>query len=275
MSVAVVSGGASGIGLALGDTLGKRGASVILADVDEATLEPAAAQLRASGIDATGYLVDLRDTAAVEQLADHAAAKGTIETVCLNAGVAYSGPTIWETPASIWDFIFGINCFALVNQVTAFVPLLIRQGTPANVVITASIAGTIGLPTSAPYAASKAAAVSLAKSLRGELATSAPFLRVALLIPGVVQTNLQRTSSGLQPADVDVDPNFVEASHTFMNTMGAHPDEVATGVLDALASGRFWILPPSDDPFVALLNDELTELGNAISNGSPSKPSER
>ncbi len=274
MSVAVVSGGASGIGLALGEALGRQGASVILADVDEATLEPAAAQLRASDIDATGYLVDLRDPAAVTRLADHAASQGTIETVCLNAGVSYSGPTIWETPASIWDFIFGVNFFALVNQVTAFLPVLVRQRTPANVVITASIAGTIGLPMSAAYAASKAAAVSLAKSLRGELATSAPFLHVALLTPGVVQTNLQRTSSGLQPADVDVDPVFVETGHRYLNTMGIRPDEVATWVLDALASGKFWVLPPSDDPYVALLNEELSELGDVVSNGTPSNPSE-
>ena len=264
MSVVVVSGGASGIGLALGEALGRRGASVILADVDEATLEPATTQLRSIHIDATGYIVDLRDTAAVGRLADHAVAKGAIETVCLNAGVVHSGPTIWETPASIWDFIFGVNCFALVNQVTAFVPVLVRQGTPANLLITASMGGMIGLPTSAAYAASKAAAISLAKSLRGELATRAPFLRVALLNPGVVQTNLQRTSSGLQPADIGVDPAFVEASHDFMNTVGVRPDEVATWALDALASGRFWVFPPSDDPFVALLKEELSELGDAI-----------
>ena len=60
-----------------------------------------------------------------------------------------------------------------------------------------------------------------------------------------------------------------------MNTVGVRPNEVATWALDALASGRFWVFPPSDDPFVALLKEELSELGDAVSNGTPSKPSER
>jgi NAD(P)-dependent dehydrogenase (short-subunit alcohol dehydrogenase family) len=268
MGIVVVSGGASGIGLALSRAYGRRGASVILADVDEQVLTSVVEDFRSSGINASGFPVDLRDLDAVGRLADRASAEGTIETVCLNAGVSYSGPTIWDTPRSIWDFVFGVNCFALVNQLAAFVPILIRQQSPANIVITASMAGTLGLPSSAAYAASKAAAISLAKSLRGELATSAPFLKVALLNPGMVQSNLQRTSSGLQPSDVAVDQTFVEKSHSTLNGLGAPPDDVAGWVIDALDAGRFWVFPPSEDPFLALLKAELAELTEAIEGGS-------
>jgi short-subunit dehydrogenase len=264
VGVVVVSGGASGIGKALGRAFGSRGSAVILADVDQDALTQVVEEFGASGISARGSCVDLRDPDDVDRLADLAREQGTIETVCINAGVSYSGPPIWETPQSVWDFVFGVNCFALVNQLTAFIPLLIRQNSAANIVITASMAGTVGIPTSAAYAASKAAAVSLAKSLRGELATTAPFLKLALLNPGMVKTNLQRSSSRLQPVDVEVDRHFVEASHSTLNDMGASPDDVAGWVIDALEGGRFWVFPPSEDPFLALLKAELAELGEAI-----------
>jgi short-subunit dehydrogenase len=267
MGIVVVSGGASGIGMALGRAFSRQGSSVVLADVDEETLTPVVEDFKASGFNASGFHVDLRDPDAVSRLAEFALGRGTIETVCLNAGVSYSGPTIWETPRSIWDFVFGVNCFALVNQLASFVPILIRQNSPANIVITASMAGTVGLPTSAAYAASKAAAVSLAKSLRGELAMTAPFLKVALLNPGMVQTNLQRTSSGLQPAEVEVDQNFVETSHSTLNDFGASPTDVADWVIDALDAGRFWVFPPGEDPFLAMLTTEVAELGDALSGG--------
>lgn len=268
----MVSGGASGIGRALAGVLGKQGASVVIADADEAALEQTVAAFSTAGIEAIGRKVDLRDRAATTELASQTFSLGTVETVCLNAGVSYSGPTAWETPASAWDFVFSVNFFALVNQVAAFVPRLIAQGNPADLVITASMAGTVGLPTSAAYAASKAAAVSLAKSLRGELRTAAPFLRLAVLNPGMVQTNLQRTSSALQPADVPIDREFVEASHSALNSLGARPEDVATWTRDALDSQQFWVFPPPDDPFLGLLREELSELQRAVgdANGADS-----
>ena len=260
MKVAVISGAASGIGRSLAEALATQGASVIIADVDGKAIDQVVADMRSRGLEATGWRVDLRDRDAVADLATHALSLGSVETVCLNAGVSYSATSAWETPVSISDFVFGINCFALVNQIAAFVPALINQRAPANIVITASMAGMIGLPTSAAYAASKAAAVSLAKTLRGELATTAPFLRVAVLNPGMVQTNLQRTSSALQPTSVPVDDSFVEMSHDALNSLGASPHDVADWTLNALQANQFWVFPPSDDPFLALLRDELSEL---------------
>ena len=264
MSVAVVTGGASGIGLAFARALGARGLQVLVADVDAARLDDAVAGLRTSGVDAIAHPVDLRDRDAVTGLADRAAALGSIETACLNAGVSFSGSTVWETPPGAFDFVFGINLHALVNSIAAFAPVLIDQGTPAKLVITASMAGLVGIPTSSAYAASKAAAVSVAKSLRGELASAAPFVTVTCLNPGMVATNLQRTSAVLQPTASGMDTAFVEESHAALNSLGTSPDEVVGWALDAADEGRFWVLPPGDDPFRHMLVAELEELDRVL-----------
>jgi NAD(P)-dependent dehydrogenase (short-subunit alcohol dehydrogenase family) len=264
MSVALVTGGASGIGLGLARALGARGLQVVVADVDAARLEDAVAGLATSGINAVAHPVDLRDREAVVALVDRARALGTLSAACLNAGVSYSGSTIWETPPGAFDFVLGINLHGLVNSVAAVVPALIGQEAPAQLVITASMAGMVGIPTSAAYAASKAAAVSVAKSLRGELATAAPFVTVTCLNPGMVATNLQRTSAALQPAGAGMGDAFVEESHAALNSLGASADDVAGWALDAADHGRFWVFPPAGDPFRDMLVVELEELGEAL-----------
>jgi NAD(P)-dependent dehydrogenase (short-subunit alcohol dehydrogenase family) len=265
MSVGVVTGGASGIGLGFARALGGRGLKVVVADVNAEALGEAVAGLQASGVDAVAHPVDLRDHEAVATLADRARSLGSIETACLNAGVSYSGSTTWETPRGAFDFVFGINFYALVDSIAVFAPVLIEQGTPAKLVITASMAGMIGIPTSSAYAASKAAAVSVAKSVRGELAERAPFVTVTCLNPGMVATNLQRTSAALQPQGAGMGEQFVEESHAALNSLGASPDEVAGWALDAADHGRFWVFPPSDDPFRGMLVTELGEMNQALS----------
>jgi NAD(P)-dependent dehydrogenase (short-subunit alcohol dehydrogenase family) len=260
--VAVVTGAASGIGLALATAFGNRGRRVLLADVDATALDAAQQLLSNQGIEAVGFSLDVRDQEAGEDLANRARELGTLSAVCCNAGVTSTGTNVWETPDAIFDFVFGVNFQGLVNCVRAFTPRLIAQPEPSTIVVTASMAGLVTSPGSGAYAASKAAAIAIAKSLRVELAATAPHVSVVLLNPGMVKTNLMHTSAMQQPGAIQSE--FVEASHGNLNELGVEPSVAATWVLDAIDAGRFWAFPPPHDIFSSMFVSELDEMGGAI-----------
>jgi NAD(P)-dependent dehydrogenase (short-subunit alcohol dehydrogenase family) len=260
--VAVVTGGASGIGLALGAALGAQAHRVVLADLDPGALEDACEHLAAQGVEATGCSVDVRDPGSVEALAIRAFDLGAISVVCCNAGVSATGTSVWTTPDSTFDFTYEVNFRGLLNSLRVFVPRLIAQSAPSTIVVTASMAGVVASPGSGAYAASKAAAIALTKSLRGELAATAPHVSVAVLNPGMVKTNLMRSSANQQPGVMP--ENMVELSHGSLNERGVEPAEAAAWVVDAIAKGRFWVFPSGDDPFNALLADELEEISASL-----------
>ena len=159
----------------------------------------------------------------------------------------------------------GFPVYGLFNSVAAFVPGLIEQGGPSSVVVTASMAGLVASPTSGAYAASKAAAVAYTKALASELATSAPDVAVVLLCPGMVATNLMRSSAAHSAAQLDAD--LVEVSHGVLNDLGATPADVAQWVFHALAERRLWAVPPAADPFTSVLVAELSELLAELATG--------
>lgn len=134
------------------------------------------------------------------------------------------------------------------------------QGSAADLVITASMAGMVTSHYSAVYAASKAGAIALAKSLRAELAIAAPSVRVALLNPGMVKTNLMRTSAARMPSVASLPDDQVLGMHDALNQAGVEPDVAVSWVLRALDKDQFWALPVAGDPFAEMLDAELAEL---------------
>ncbi len=257
----MVTGAASGIGLALARALASRVASVVLVDRDGDALERAA-RADDSLSDAHLIVADVRDVDAVEAVAQRAAGLGTISIACLNAGVTSTGPTIWDTPISVLQRILDVNVVGTANCIRSVVPRMIAQPDPSAVVITASMAGLVASPNSGAYAASKAATVALAKALRGELAIAAPHVQVSCCCPGMVRTNLMRTSADALPGTMADD--IMVASHDALNTMGIRPEEQATSILDAVGNGSFWVLPPTGDLFNVMLDGELGELSEEI-----------
>jgi NAD(P)-dependent dehydrogenase (short-subunit alcohol dehydrogenase family) len=261
--LAVITGGASGIGLAFARAYAARGAQVLIGDIDPVAMDRAATELRQAGAAVASTEVDLRDCQSVAAFGAAARELGTITAVCLNAGVTATGTTVWDTPTSTLDFLLGVNLRGLFHCVKTFVPTLIAQAAPADIVITASMAGMVTSPYSAAYAASKSAAIALAKSLRAELQVTAPHLRLALLNPGMVKTNLIRTSAAHLPCDASMFGPLTSSSHDALNQAGVEPDVAAGWALQALADNRFWALPPSGDPFTDMLADELAEIAGA------------
>ena len=120
----------------------------------------------------------------------------------------------------------------------------------------------VSLPSSGAYSASKAAAVASAKALRGELASAAPNISVVLLNPGMVKTNLIRTSAIRQTDAMSTAAQ--DLAHAALNNFGIEPSAAARWVIDAIDADRFWVLPPADDMFSSMLAEELAELRGPI-----------
>jgi len=263
--VAVITGGASGIGLAFARAYAGMGAHVVIGDIDESAMERARAHLSDAGATVDCVRLDLQDAASVAHFGEVACGFGSLAAVCLNAGVTSAGSTVWETADATYDFVVGVNLLGLFRSIKTFVPKLVEQGSAADLVITASMAGMVASPYSAVYAASKAGAIALAKSLRAELGMVAPSIRVALLNPGMVKTNLILTSAARRPSGAPMSDDLVRGGHDALNQAGVDPEVAVSWALRALQEGRFWALPVSGDPFVVMLEAELAELGEVSS----------
>lgn len=238
--VAFITGGASGIGLAMARCFAREGVKVVLADIEAAALEAAEADLRASGADVVGVTCDVSDHASVVAASERAIdAFGKIHILCNNAGVAPAGEIDATTPKD-WQWCLGVNLMGVVHGIQALVPKIKAQGEGGHVVNTASIAGLVALPTLGIYTASKYAVVGISETLRGELAPAG--IGVSLLCPSFVNTRLHDSQRN-RPAALSSGP---EEPNEFMTTMlAAATDPLVIGerVVRGVKRGDFYILP--------------------------------
>jgi len=262
--VAVVTGGASGIGYALARRFAAEGAGVVIGDVEAAALDRAVSELGDTGADIEGVVTDVTDPAQMQALADAAVTRfGGVHVFCNNAGVGGGGLS-WEMPLSTWEWVIGVNLWGVIHGVRAFVPLLMQQ-TEAHIVNTASVAGLVAAPFMGPYNASKHAVVAISETLHHELALSAPQGEVSVLCPGWVNTKIAQSARN-RPAHLQEgaapDPDAAALLQGFIE-QGMAPDEVAAKVLEAIREERFWILTHDEegDFWVDGVNRRLHSLG--------------
>ncbi len=247
--VAVVTGGASGIGLALARAFGAQGMRLMLGDIEAKALATAGDTLRVDGFDVETHVVDVSSATAVDEFAAASyAAFGAVNILCNNAGVVARHDS-WGS-LDDWNWVLGVDLWGVVHGVHSFVPRMLEAGEPGHVVNTASVAGLLGFPGIASYTAAKHAVVGLSTSMHHELATKA--VGVSVLCPGLVATNIvnsERNRPGIDPAIADADnPSYA------MTGEALPPDAVADEVVAAISSDRFWVLPQSHyaDQAVAL-----------------------
>jgi NAD(P)-dependent dehydrogenase (short-subunit alcohol dehydrogenase family) len=251
--VAVVTGGASGIGLGLARRFAGERMRVVLADVERATLDEATAELAdAFGADnVMGVATDVRDDEAVDALAAAAFERfGTVHVLCNNAGVGVGGLT-WTVPPDRWRWAVDVNLLGVARGIRAFVPRMIEQG-EGHVVNTASAAGILTGPAMAPYYATKHAVVALSESLHFDLQLTGATVGVSVLCPEWVRTNIadseRNRPSDVAPVEsgpvpgVDVDPEMIRTLIQGLIDGGMDPGDVAAQVVDAIRTGRFWVL---------------------------------
>ncbi len=242
--VAVITGGASGIGNALARRFASEGAHIVIGDVEADALERAAKELRDSGAEVEAVPTDVTDPAQMQALADAAVARfGGVHVFCNNAGVGADGLS-WEMPLSTWEWVIGVNLWGVIHGVRSFVPLLIQQP-EAHIVNTASVAGLVAAPFMAPYNASKHAVVAISETLHHELKMMAPHVKVSVLCPGWVNTKIAESERN-RPEHLRIAP--VEGAGdgaSFLQGViekGMAPDEVAARVFSAVQNDEFWIL---------------------------------
>lgn len=250
--VAVVTGGASGIGFALASAFAAQGMKIVLADIEVPALSDAVGKLEATGAEVLGVRTDVSDADQVQNLADDAVRRfGAVHVLCNNAGVGGGGLS-WEAPLDMWEWVLGVNLWGVINGVRSFMPILMQQP-EAHVVNTASIAGLVAGPFMGPYNASKHAVVAISETLFHEMALMAPHVHVSVLCPGWVRTRIADSARN-RPGEAATEPDaatsgFALALQPLIDN-GMPPEQLADTVLEAIRAERFWILPHDDtEPF--------------------------
>lgn len=246
--VAVVTGGASGIGLAMARRFGAAGMKLALADVEKPALDQAAADLGREGFEVLAVPTDVSDADAMDALGEQVLGRfGAVHLLCNNAGVG-GGGVMWELTKADWQYTIGVNLWGVIHGVRVFVKHLVEQD-EGHVVNTASMAGLVSVPGIGPYNVTKHAVVTLSETLHGELKSAGSRVGVSVLCPGFVNTRIYESHRNrpaeLQNVAAGEDTAAQEqrremAARFFAAAMAA--SDVAEKVHDAVVGDAFYIL---------------------------------
>lgn len=246
--VAVITGGASGIGRAMAERFSNAGMRLAVVDIEAAPLEATGQALRDEGADVLTRLVDVSDAAAMDvlgaEVVDHF---GSVHVVCNNAGVA-AGGAVWDLTLADWEFTLGANLWGVIHGVRVFSKYLLEQN-EGHFVNTASMAGLISGPGMGAYNVTKQGVVALSETLYADLEAAGSNVGVSVLCPGFVQSQIWNSERN-RPEHLrnEVDGAGNEATRAMMNVIKAviensmPADQVADRVHDAILDERLYIL---------------------------------
>ena len=246
--VAVITGGASGIGKSLAERFVAEEMRVVVADVEAGALDATVAELQSAGGDVTGVVTDVTSFESVDALAEAAyAAYGAVNVLCNNAGVGPPGGLVWDSTPNDWKWTFSVNVFGVAHGVQAFVPRMLASGEPGIVINTSSPDGPIApMPQASVYAATKCAVTCLTECLAAQLAAEDAPVSAAVFYPsgkGLLDTGLW-TSDRNRPADLARERPRATPAMTVAELrekgMPIQPlDELADMVVEGIKADRF------------------------------------
>jgi len=260
--LAVVTGGASGVGFAIGEALAKQGAKVVLTDIEKDSLENSTALLTNQSLKVSCKVADVSNIESMQALASWCEAEhGPVHLLFNNAGVAPAELLpIWETKPNDWQWAYGVNVMGVLHGIQAFVPGMLAHGEESRIINTCSGNGAfINLPSTPIYTSSKASVSSITEVLKLQLEQAEANVKVSILFPGphTVRTKLFSAERN-RPKDLARDPNApehpissVEDMLEMMSSMGiemetTEPEEVASFCLTQILEGKYWINPKNE-----------------------------
>jgi NAD(P)-dependent dehydrogenase (short-subunit alcohol dehydrogenase family) len=236
--IAVVTGGASGIGLGTARAFARAGMSVALLDIRSETLDKAVAEIASLGVRAIGIETDVARRESVEAAAEKIDREfGRVHVVMNNAGVVVRGVPMHETDDATWNWVLGVNLFGVVHGAQVFVPRIRAHGEGGHIVNTASLAGfVVGTRGTGVYTASKFAVVAFSEALAHDIRGFG--IGVSILAPAAVNSSIY-TNSARHRATLGYPNLYAETPPDI--AAGMAPDEVGRHVLAAIREEQFYI----------------------------------
>jgi NAD(P)-dependent dehydrogenase (short-subunit alcohol dehydrogenase family) len=267
--VAVITGAASGIGREIAERCVREGMKVVLADIEETTLAAAETELKNAGGTVLSVRTDVSKRRDVERLAQRTLdAFGQVHLLFNNAGVAAGGAP-WEATWNDWEWVMGVNLWGVIHGVKVFTPLMLAQNTECHIVNTSSAAGLIAGSGSATYAVTKHGVVALSESLYLALQQRNSLVKVSVLCPGLVRTNIinveRNRPEELRNEAVPMTPERQAGLAAFAAAIEASmpPQQVAQVVFEAIQKEQFYVLShPEWMEAVQLRTDKLLRMEN-------------
>jgi len=261
--VAVITGGASGVGRSLAFALGRLGAKIAVGDVDGNAMEQVQSDLAAEGIECLVQFCDVTSLESLNALADKAQEQfGGMHLVFANAGIgAGESGAMWDYSDKDWQWCLNVNLWGVINSIKAFMPRLVAQNEPAHFVVTGSGNGAfLVYPDQPIYTASKAAVHAITENLHYQVSAAQSPVKVSALFPGphVVDTGLFN-SGRVRPEELKKEVEGNESGISSVEDMKkmcaefgidlqtTHPDEVAEMAVAGLRQDAFWLLATTED----------------------------
>lgn len=265
---AVITGAASGIGRGIAERCIKEKMRVVLADVEQNSLQKTFHELNGDSAGLISVLTDVTKEEDVDALARAAIDKfGEVHLLCNNAGVA-AGSSAWECSLSDWKWVIDVNLLGVINCVQAFVPKMLAQNTEGHIVNTSSMAGLAGFHPSAPYQVTKHGIIALSENMHHYLAMQGSKLKVSVLCPGAVNTRIMDAERNRpeklrdEKTQAPLDPEQQAMADMFKKIIenGMSPEETADHVFDAILNETFYILThPEVKPMVQLRMEDILQ----------------
>ena len=270
---AVVTGGASGMGLAMAHRFAEAGMNIVLGDIEAEPLEMAEASIAAKGVKVMPVRTDVAKADEIEALATKSYERfGKVNILCNNAGIGGSPGNTWELSQKDWEWVIDVDLWSVINGVRSFVPRMIAGGEEAHIVNTASVAGLVSGAVGGPYTVAKFGVVALTEQLYFELGRAGHNIGASVLCPGFVNTNIFDSGRNRQAeygASETVSTPEGEQRRAMLNAMRSQmiqPAEIAELVFEAVRTRNLYIVPTGSE---ALENAIQTRLENVVERRNP------
>jgi NAD(P)-dependent dehydrogenase (short-subunit alcohol dehydrogenase family) len=265
---AVITGAGSGIGAGLARYASGLGMTVVLADVDEGAVAALRDELSAAGGVARDVVCDVRDPAAVQDLADRAYRDvGPVRLLVNNAGIEQFG-YLWDTPVANWQRVMDINVSGVFHGVRAFLPKMMATDEQAWVWNIASVGAVVAIPLQAPYIVSKHAVLSLTECLHLEVQATghAHHVHVQAVLPGPVRSNIFESAGGVDPEAASGAAAAEAHRSTMLGIKAAamEPLEAAERIFGQSVEGHFYLHTHPDSVGAA-----MAERANVLASQQP------